>query len=183
MKKYLFFVFLVCSVSSYSHDIVTSLLPKLCGVEFGSSYKYAESVLESKFGKKSILSDETEMYFDGVFYGGFYWQSIRFFFQKGEYRDFLCRVLFIGLKTKDIEDVKSDRDSYYKKLKDSYPNLVPKIDDNGFKFYIGGPDILRNTSIGTENLGPLICIDVIKIEDEYCARIDYGIVPFVNENF
>ena len=57
-------------------------------------------------------------------------------------------------------------------------------DENGFKYYEGGPIIKRERNGKIEEIGRLICIDIIKYDDgKYAARIDYGIIPFVEENF
>lgn len=185
MKRFLAFssIFAICLLS-YGHNIITSNLPVLFGVEFGSSYELAEVRLESKFGKKSIFSDENCIDFMNVSYGGMFWSRICLNFQRGTYRSYLNRIYFVSNATSNISSAKDDRDYFLHKLMQQYGRFDSYTDENGFKYYVGGPIIKRERNGKIEEIGRLICIDIIKYNDgKYAARIDYGIIPFVEESF
>lgn len=63
MKRFMLVVVLfVCTTFAYSQK-------SICGVDFGSSYESAKSILENKFGKAEIEKNNEICYFDREYAG------------------------------------------------------------------------------------------------------------------
>lgn len=74
MKRFMLVVVLfVCTTFAYSQK-------SICGVDFGSSYEAAKSILEGKFGKAEVEKNNEIWYFDRE-YAGCQFYAIWFSFQ------------------------------------------------------------------------------------------------------
>ena len=192
MKKLLYILWIFClPLYCLGQDIPKEHFPKIFGVSFGSSYNIVENVLSSKFGDKSIYSTKTTIQYNNVMYGGSTWEFVYIQFQYNGSLSYMNRIVFTGNETKDVASVKKSRDNIVSVLEGKYNKFKSGIDQNGFKFYYGGPIILKKVieddqdeSETFEAIDYLIRVDVVKLENgNYCSRINYGTIPFVDEEF
>ena len=192
MKKLLYILWIFClPLYCLGQDIPKEHFPKIFGVSFGSSYNIVENVLSSKFGDKSIYSTKTTIQYNNVMYGGSTWEFVYIQFQYNGSLSYMNRIVFTGNETKDVASVKKSRDNIVSVLEGKYNKFKSGIVQNGFKFYYGGPIILKKVieddqdeSETFEAIDYLIRVDVVKLENgNYCSRINYGPIPFVDEEF
>lgn len=198
MKKTILFLFLAVSViSKAANPIYLGNLPKLFGLDFGCSYEYAKTVLNSKYGEPyNLLTSSTEITYKSISYGGFFWDTVSLFFQREGNKSFLNRIIFCSNPSRDIKHIKNIRDDIYNVISTAYQDsFLEYKDEKGFKYYYGGPDIYMTTEIesvfkgvNNENLMPLgsllITISIVHFDDgDHSAKLDYGTIPFVDEGF
>ena len=87
MKRFMLLVVLfVCTTFAYSQK-------SICGVDFGSSYESAKSILENKFGKAEIEKNNEICYFDRE-YAGYKFYAIWFSFQSDGYNTYFNGCFF-----------------------------------------------------------------------------------------
>lgn len=179
------------------NPIYTGNLPKIFGLEFGCSYERAKSVMKGKYGEPfSYLTNKNEIVYKGIYYGGLFWETVYLNFQYDGYRSYLNRIIFCSTPSSDTNHIISVRENIYKEISSSYPySFVEYKDKRGFKYYCGGPNVYKTTNIesmikgeNNENLIPLdfrlISIDIVHYDDgRHCVRLDYGVLPFVEESF
>lgn len=75
---------------------------------------------------------------------------------------------------KTAKEAISKRDEIKSVLAKKY-KMTEAVDDDGFKYYYGGE------SPQQDNFG--FCIDVIKLDGTYAARLDYGPYQYIDEEF
>ena len=196
MKRLFLSLLLLCSMCYlFGHNVYINHLPKLFGLEFGCSYEVAALEMGNRFGEKSVYSTKQYIEYRHIYYASVVWDYVMLEFQYDKYRSYLSRVIFTLPMTKDVSEVKKDRDYLYNKILHqdiTYFDFKSYIDDNGFKYYYGGPYIMfygeENPDIEGEDKRTikagdiqLFTIDVVKIDDEYAARLIYGPIPFVKD--
>ena len=168
MKKLLFFLFLLIPSVVFSQT-------SICGVDFGSSYSTAETVLENKFGDKDALySDKTQIVFENKMYAGRLWSRMIFIFQSDGYHQYFNRCILIR-ECENAKQAKEIRDAIKTQMEDKYFIKDFKDEKTGFIFYWGGTS-------PTDSYMPGFTIDIIKYKDKgYAARLDYGPYNYVKE--
>ena len=196
MKRLFLSLLLLCSICNlFGHNVYIEHLPKLFGLEFGCSYEVAAVSLENRFGEKSVYSTKQRIEYRHITYASVLWDYVILEFQYDKYRSYLNRVIFSLPFTKDVRKVKKDRDYLYNMILNqdiTYFDFKSYIDDNGFKYYYGGPHLLfwSEESLYTQDENKkrfitsdmqLFTIDIVKIDDEYAARLIYGPIPFVKD--
>lgn len=143
----------------------------VCGVDFGSTYEQAESILEKQFGQKYYkYSNDLKMCFRDKSYGGVNWSSISFLFQNNGERTFMNRCTFVST-CKTLAEAEKMRDSIKQKFgaKDDFPKQF----NHQYLAYIGGVSPVDGKRFG-------YTIDIIKYQDEtFGVRLDYGPYDYI----
>lgn len=168
MKNLVLFLFLLIPSVVFSQT-------SICGVDFGSSYSTAETVLENKFGDKDALfSDKTQIVFERKMYAGRLWSKMFFMFQSDGYQRYFNRCILIR-ECDNAKEAKEIRDAIKTQMEEKYFIKDYKDDDTGFVFYLGGTS-------PTDNNMPGFSIEILKFKDKgYAVRLDYGPYNYVKE--
>lgn len=146
----------------------------ICGVDFGTDFETAKTILENKFGRESAYAENYELRFRNKAYAGVFFNDLIFGFQSDS-NDTYFNKCVLCIEAKDAEDAKKKRDYLHKVLRDKY-FIVARIDDNKFKFYNGGTSPLNDEDWG-------FFIDVYHEGKYWCARLFYGPFNYVKEEF
>lgn len=120
-------------------DYTTSI----CGVDFGTDFETAKTILENKFGMESAYAENYELRFRNKTYAGVFFDELIFGFQSDSNNTYFNKCV-LCVEAKNAEDTKKKRDYLHKVLSDKY-FMVARIDDNKFKFYNGGTSPLSNS--------------------------------------
>lgn len=170
MKRFMLVVVLfVCTTFAYSQQ-------SICGVDFGSSYESAKTILEGKFGKADSYENNKLYYYDRE-YAGFGFDAIIFTFQSDGYNTYF-NDCFFGCKFTDITLAKQFHNILLTKLcaKYSYPRIG--ADENGLPWAIGGKSPVSGYEPGYH-----LFMEKDDKDKSYYVCLDYGPYNYVNEEF
>ena len=148
------------TISNFYKELEAQKVTEICGVKFGTSYEDAKRILENKYGK-AYKHSKQDIAFKYKNYAGISFDTILFFFQSDGYRTYMNKCVFI-LDAYTAKEAKEKRDRLYKRLSDKY-YMYEEIDENGFKYYIGG------VSPVNENNAAFI-IDIVKLDKDLAKK-------------
>lgn len=172
-KILLSLVFSFLALCSFAQDEVCR---EICGAKFGDSYTNVKNILERKFGEPNSWDiDKTCITYRGVSYGGIYFSTVLFKFQYSSSGFSYFNRCIMASENKTAKEAISKRDAIKSVLAKKY-KMTEDIDDDGFKYYHGGTSPQQEDYFG-------FCIDVIKLDDGYAARLDYGPYQYIDEEF
>lgn len=167
MKRFMLVVVLfVCTTFAYSQK-------SICGVDFGSSYESAKSILERKFGKADgdkkdeICSLNRE-------YEGFKFNGILFTFQSDGYNTYFNDCFFFK-KFMDFASAKEFSRNLFIRLAEKYDNIKTAAFEN-FVGAMGGKSPVSDNDFGfflvteKDNIG-------------YTVTLEYGPYNYIKEEF
>lgn len=168
MKRFILVaVVFVCTIFAYSQK-------SICGVDFGSSYESAKSILERKFGK-AVLYNYNEIYYRNKTYAGLDFDDIFFGFQSDCNRTYFNECFFVR-EEENIRNCKHFLRLLLSKLKVKYDTeMHEKLDENGFLCAWGG-----HSPISEEDIGFRVFVVKDKI---YQIFLSYGGYNYINEEF
>ena len=170
MKRFMLVVVLfVCTTFSYSQK-------SICGVDFGSSYEAAKSILEGKFGKAEVEKNNEICYFDRE-YAGYNFYAIWFSFQSDGYNTYFNECYFADRFT-DITLAKKFKNILLAKLSAKYDTPTTGIDDKGLPWAIGGVSPVSDYEPGYH-----LFITKDDKDKFYYVHLSYGPYNYANEEF
>lgn len=168
MKRFMLVVILfVCTTFAYSQK-------SICGVDFGSSYESAKSILERKFGEAASYG-HNEIWYRDKTYAGLVFDDIYFGFQADINRTYFNKCFFVR-EEKNVQSCKHFLRLLLSKLKVKYDTeMHEELDENGFLFAWGG-----HSPISEEDIGFRVFVVKDKI---YQIFLTYGDYDYINEEF
>lgn len=160
-------------------------IPIVCGVQFGSSYSQAKSILDNKFngGKDSYQLDENIITYNDITFAGEKFDYVDFVFTSDGNRSYLEEIHFYTCYIlSDSKYAKAQRDRLFNVFKEKYEYRWTDTDENGYKGYILGYNpfikskglILIETNKGKNKIGGMrlwtsvhyYCNGFVNIQDE-----------------
>lgn len=143
-------------------------------MDFGTDFTTAKTFLTNKFGIESDNTENHELMFKDKTYAGVFFNYLIFGFQSDGKRTYFNKCV-LCIDAKNAEDAKRKRDFLKSVLSEKY-FMVSRIDDNKFKYYLGG-----SAPLDSENWG--FYIDVYHEGSHWAARLFYGPYNYVKEEF
>ena len=163
MKRFMLVVVLfVCTTFAYSQK-------SICGVDFGSSYEAAKSILEGKFGKADSDKQDEICYLNRE-YEGFKFNGILFTFQSDGYNTYLNDCFFFK-KFMDFASAKEFSRNLFMRLAEKYDN-IEIVSENVFVGVIGG-----RSPVSDSDFGFFLCTEKENIG--YTVTLEYGPYNYV----
>ena len=163
MKRFMLVVVLfVCTTFAYSQK-------SICGVDFGSSYEAAKSILEGKFGKADS-DKQAEICYLNREYEGFKFNGILFTFQSDGYNTYLNDCFFFK-KFMDFASAKEFSRNLFMRLAEKYDN-IEIVSENVFVGAIGG-----RSPVSDSDFGFFLCTEKENIG--YTVTLEYGPYNYV----
>lgn len=163
-------------IALFLYSIFSYCQKSICGVDFGSSYETAKSILGHKFGQAEIDKDKEIWYFNRD-YAGFNFSAIKFHFQSDGYNTYFNECVFCN-KFNDVSLAKKFEKKLLAKLSEKYENMVSDIDDNGFLVVSGGVSPVSSGIYGFH-----VFVSKDDKEGEYIVFLGYGSYDYANEEF
>ena len=165
-------------INSYEYEV-----PKVCGIEFGSSYDYVKKKLEDRYGNDEVDEYKGSLFVNGGKVGNFYFNILMFNFQTDNKNTYFYYSRFLKyFSIDDLDSACSVKDMLGNDVRSKYQDMFEEYtNDSGFKCYRFGVNPLNeNNALG------LVTLYKEKDRDgnnRICLELSYGPIYYIDKSY